>query len=43
MNLSLSDTNVITYTPSDKPAQVWTFERQSNGAYKIINSKNKWY
>ena len=40
LNLSLSDTSVITYTPSDKPAQVWTFERHSSGAYRIINSKN---
>lgn len=40
LNLSLSDTNVITYTPSDKPAQIWTFERHSSGAYRIINTKN---
>ena len=39
-NLSLSDENVIIYTPSDKPAQVWTFERHPSGAYRIINSKN---
>ena len=40
LNLSLSDTNVITYTPSEKPAQVWNFVRQSDGSYKIINTKN---
>ncbi len=40
LNFSLSDTNVITYTPSDKPAQVWTFERHPSGAYRIINTKN---
>lgn len=39
-NLSLSGTNVIIYPDSDKPAQVWQFERLSNGAYKIINTKN---
>ena len=39
-NLSLSDTNVIIYPDSDKPAQVWNFVRLSNGAYKIINTKN---
>ena len=40
LNFSLSDTNVITYNPSDSPAQVWTFERHPAGAYRIINSKN---
>ena len=40
LNFSLSDTNVITYNPSDKPAQVWTFERHPSGAYRIVNSKN---
>lgn len=40
LNFSLSDTNVITYTPSTAPAQVWTFERHPSGAYRIINSKN---
>ena len=40
LNFSLSDTNVITYTPSEKPAQIWTFERHPSGAYRIINSKN---
>lgn len=40
LNLSLSDTNVITYQPSDKPAQIWTFNRQSDGSYEIVNSKN---
>ncbi len=40
LNLSLSDSNVIIYTPSDKPAQVWHFVRQSNGSYKVINTKN---
>ena len=40
LNLSLSDNNVITYTPSEKPAQIWNFVRQSNGSYKIVNTKN---
>ena len=39
LNLSLSDTNVIAYTPSTAAAQIWTFERQKDGSYKIINSK----
>lgn len=42
LNFSLSDTNVITYNPSDSPAQVWTFERHPAGAYRIINSKNRY-
>lgn len=40
LNLSLLDTAVIAYTPSDKPAQVWHFIKQTNGSYKIINTKN---
>lgn len=40
MNLSLSDSNVILYTSSSKPAQVWKFVRQSDGSYKIINQKD---
>ena len=40
MNLSLSENNVILYTNSSKPAQVWKFERQSDGSYKIINQKD---
>ncbi len=41
LNLSLSeDRNVIIYTPSSAAAQVWNFVRQSNGFYKIINTKN---
>ena len=39
LNLSLDDTNVITYTPSDAAAQIWQFDRQSNGTYKITNTK----
>ncbi|MBQ3546229.1 MAG: RICIN domain-containing protein [Lachnospiraceae bacterium] len=39
LNLSLSDTNVITYTPSTAPAQIWNFKRQSDGTYKIVNTK----
>jgi hypothetical protein len=39
LNLSLSDTNVIAYTPSDAAAQIWKFDRQSNGTYKITNTK----
>ena len=39
LNLSLSGANVISYTPSDAAAQIWTFDRQSNGSYKITNSK----
>lgn len=40
MNLSLSENNVILYSNSSKPAQVWKFERQSDGSYKIINQKD---
>ncbi len=40
LNLSLLDTQVITYGDSSKPAQVWNFVRQSDGSYKIINCKN---
>ncbi len=40
LNLSLSDTNVIIYGDSSKPAQVWHFVRQSDGSYKIVNTKN---
>ena len=39
LNLSLSDTSVIAYTPSTAPAQSWTFDRQKDGSYKITNSK----
>lgn len=39
LNLSLSDTDVILYTPSDAAAQIWQFDRQSNGTYKITNTK----
>ena len=39
LNLSLSGTNVVSYTPSDAAAQIWTFDRQTNGSYKITNSK----
>lgn len=39
INLSLSDTNVITYTDSTASAQVWEFVRQTNGSYEIINQK----
>ena len=41
-NLSLSDTNVIIYQNSDKPAQQWRFIRQSDGSYKIVNQKNSY-
>jgi len=40
LNFSLSDTDVIAYTPSTADAQVYTFERQSDGTYKGINKKN---
>ncbi len=40
LNLSLLGDNVITYNDSSAPAQVWNFIRQSNGSYKIVNSKN---
>ncbi len=39
LNLSLSGTEVITYSNSAKPAQTWHFERMSYGAYKITNTK----
>ena len=40
LNLSLSETNVIAYTPSTAPAQIWHFEQQADGSYKITNTKN---
>lgn len=40
LNLSLSDSNVIAYTPSEAPAQIWHFEQQADGSYKITNTKN---
>ncbi len=40
MNLSLSGDNVIIFGTSKAPAQVWKFVRQSDGSYKLINSKN---
>ncbi len=43
LNLSLSGTTVIEYTPSSKPAQIWKFIRLSNGAYNIINTKTGQY
>ncbi len=39
-NMSLSNTNVIIYTPSEKPAQIWRFIRQDDGSYVIENQKN---
>ena len=39
LNFSLSDTDVIAYTPSDAAAQIWKFDRQSDGTYKITNTK----
>ncbi len=40
LNLSLSGTNVVSYTPSSKPAQIWKFVRNSDGTYTIWNMKN---
>lgn len=39
LNLSLLGTDVISYTPSTAAAQIWKFDRQSNGTYKITNTK----
>ncbi|MBE6733770.1 MAG: hypothetical protein E7563_00305 [Ruminococcaceae bacterium] len=39
-NVSMIDGNVLIYNDSTAPAQVWKFERQSNGSYKIINMKD---
>lgn len=38
-NLSLSDNNVILYSASELPAQIWEFIRQPDGSYKIVNAK----
>jgi DNA-binding Xre family transcriptional regulator/signal peptidase I len=38
-NLSLNDTNVILYSASELPAQIWEFIHQSDGTYKIVNAK----
>jgi hypothetical protein len=42
LNLSLSDNNVIIYTPSDAAAQKYKFDRQSDGSYKLTNQKNNY-
>lgn len=42
LNFSLTDTSVIAYTPSTAAAQVWHFQKQSDGSYKIINTKNNY-
>lgn len=38
-NLSLSGNNVILYSASELPAQIWEFIRQADGSYKIVNAK----
>jgi hypothetical protein len=38
-NLSLMDNDVILYSASEMPAQIWEFTRQSDGSYKIVNAK----
>jgi hypothetical protein len=38
-NLSLNDNNVIIYSESTAPAQVWRFARNEDGSYRIINQK----
>ena len=40
LNLSLMDSAVIAYTPSEAAAQIWHFEKQTDGSYKITNTKN---
>lgn len=40
LNFSLSDLQVIAYTPSDAPAQRYNFVRQSDGSYVAFNTKN---
>mgnify|MGYP003303888184 CR=1 FL=1 len=42
LNWSLSGTNVIIYTPSDAAAQKYVFDRQSDGSYKLTNTKNNY-
>ena len=42
LNFSLSDTDVIAYTPSSAAAQIYNFERQSDGTYKAVNTKNNY-
>ncbi len=39
-NLAVDGTNVIIYQDSSSASQVWKFERQSNGSYKITNMKD---
>ena len=38
LNLSLSGSDVIAYTPNSGVEQVWNFERQNDDTYKIINA-----
>ncbi len=42
LNLSLMDTNVVTLVSSSAAAQIWHFIRQSDGSYRIINTKNNY-
>ncbi len=39
-NLTIDGTNAVIYQNSDSAAQVWKFDRQSNGSYKITNMKD---
>lgn len=42
-NIAVSGTNVIIYSASQNSDQVWRFERQSNGSYKIVNNNASEY
>ena len=40
--LSLDGNNVELRTKDNSDDQIWTFEKQSDGSYKIINKSNEW-
>ena len=40
--LSLDGNNVELRTKDNSDDQIWTFERQSDGSYKVINKSNGW-
>ena len=42
-NIAVSGTNVIIYSQSQNSDQMWRFERQSDGSYKIVNNNANEY
>lgn len=42
-NIAVSGSNVVIYTPSNNSDQVWRFERQTDGSYKIVNNNSSQY